>query len=330
MTRRPNRSAVVRLVHLLPGVRLDQLVEADHADQVRRAVHPQVGLAVGGHGQQRERPALAHLEQPREKGALLHVGLGRRLHQLGQPRKQLRRVPRRLVGRARQVQRHVLQRRVAHPPGLARVLEIRLLELEGEPAALGDLGGLAAVEDEVGVPLLGRDGADQIQELLVPGGPEELLGDVHQRLGEEERPPGAVAAEVDLEERLDEALRLGQVVRVGLAGVRAAGADRRHRLEVLRRLPVEVDVREDRLPAARDGLLRVLVDQDLGQLAHLAVGEADEKRREEDVHRVPADGARRSGSAAPPRTSPCARAAPRGGAPAWRSRARAGSSGRIS
>ena len=103
--------------------------------------------------------------------------------------------------------------------------------------------------------------------------------------------PAPSPAEVDLEERLDEALRLGQVVRVRLAGVLAAGADRRHRLEVLRRLPVEVDVREDRLPAARDRLLRVLVDQDLGQLAHLAVGEADEKRREEDVHGVPADGA---------------------------------------
>ena len=107
--------------------------------------------------------------------------------------------------------------------------------------------------------------------------------------GKKKGRPAAVALEVDVEERPDEPLRLRQVLAVGLAGVRAARADGRDGLEMLRDLPVEVDVGEDRLAAAGHRLLGELEDQHLGELADLPVAQPDQVRREEEVDRVPAD-----------------------------------------
>ena len=65
-------------------------------------------------------------------------------------------VPVRLIGGARQVQRDVLQRAVAHLPGMLRLVEVLRRQLEGEAAALGELRDAAAVKHVIGVALLRR------------------------------------------------------------------------------------------------------------------------------------------------------------------------------
>ena len=131
---------------------------------------------------------------------------------------------------------------------------------------------------------------DMVEEVLVALGLEELLRDVDEGLREEEGTPRAVAFLEDLEELPDEPLRLFLVLAVCLAGEDPARSDGRHVDEVLRDLPVEVDVGEDRLPAPGHRLLGELEDEHLGELLHLVVAHPLKVGRKEDVDGVPADG----------------------------------------
>jgi hypothetical protein len=120
---------------------------------------------------------------------------------------------------------------------------------------------------------------------------QELLGHVHVGLGEEERPSKRVSLQVHVEQCLDEALRFGQVVLVVLAGESPVRSDGRDAHEVVRALPIQVEVGEDRLSAAGHGLLGELVDQYLRELLNPPVVATDQVGCEEQVERVPADGA---------------------------------------
>ena len=154
------------------------------------------------------------------------------------------------VGDPRKVEGHVLQGGVPHAPGLLCVEEIELVQLEAQAAALRYLRRIAPVEDEVRVPLVGGDVGDVVQELLVPLGLEEFLRNVNEGFREEEGPSRAVALLEDLEELPDEPLRFFFVFPVGLAGKGPTRSDGRNVYEVLRNLPVEVDVGKDRLAAS--------------------------------------------------------------------------------
>ncbi|OPZ92421.1 MAG: hypothetical protein BWY73_00817 [candidate division TA06 bacterium ADurb.Bin417] len=272
-------------------VELDHLVEAEQTDQVTDPVHTQVGLAVGLHGEQGQRAAVAQGEQAADESLLLLVSLD---HQAQHPVQLLEEagvVAGGPVSGPRQVDRDILQGAEAHLPGRGRLGEIGRVEHEGEAAALRDLGRFAPVEDEVGVALFGRRPADVGQVLLGARCLEELVGQVAERLREEEGSAQPVSLEIDLEESPGELLGLRLVFGVGLAGILTARADGRRLLEVVGDLPVNVDVAEDGLAAASHRLLAVLVDQHLGQLLDVPVRHPLQVRGEEVVDRVPADGA---------------------------------------
>ena len=254
-------------------------------------MQPQVRLAVRLHGQERQRPVLLEREQLLEERPLLDVRLGHQFQVAPEPGEQLGVIMVGDIGRARQVQSDVLERRVAHLPRSLGVIEVRPLELEAQAAALADLGRVAAVEHEVRVALLGRHVAGVIQEVLPALGLEEPVGDVEQRFRKEERPPRSVAFAVDIEYRPQEPLRRRLVVTVLAAGVLAARPDSVDVLEMLGDLPVQVDIRENGLTAPGNVLLRILEHEHLGKLVHVAVRQTFDERREEDVDCIPADGA---------------------------------------
>ncbi len=277
-------------MELLPGVVLHHLVEADHSHQEGGLVDAVVRLAVQVHGEQRERSVLSHVEQLGDELPLLDVGLGHHLDPLGEQAEQLGIVLMGLVRDPGQVDGDVLHRGIAHLPWRLRVVQVRLVELERQPAALRDLGSIAAIEHEVGVALLRCDLGDLQEELLVTFGLEELVRHVDVRLGEEERPSHGVPFHVYVEQRLDEPLSFRQVVIIGLAGELAVGPDGRDPAEVVGDLPVQVEVGEYGLAATSDRLLRELVDEYLGELLHALVVHVDEVRRKEQVERIPSDG----------------------------------------
>ncbi len=129
-----------------------------------------------------------------------------------------------------------------------------------------------------------------VEKVLVALGLEELFRDVDEGLREEEGTSRAVSFLEDLEELPDEPLRFFLVFTVGLAGKNTARSDGRDVDKVLRYLPVEVDIREDRLAAPGHRLLGELEDEHLGELLHLVVAHTLKVRRKEDVDGIPADG----------------------------------------
>ncbi len=126
------------------------------------------------------------------------------------------------------------------------------------------------------------------QEIAVAGSREELLRDMHERLGEEERASHSVAFHVDVEERPDELPGRFPVLAVALARVLSAGPDCGHGLEMPGYFPVEVYVGKYRLAAPRYRLLGVLEDQHLGELVDFGVAHAFYIWGEEEVYSVPA------------------------------------------
>ena len=122
--------------------------------QVARLAHAQVRLVVVRDAERRKRPFLPEVEYALYEGALLEVRLRRELHLLVDYVEEQLVVARGAVCGARQVQRDVLERAVAHLPRMLRLVEVLGRELEGEAAALGELRDAAAVEYEVCVALL--------------------------------------------------------------------------------------------------------------------------------------------------------------------------------
>ena len=218
------------------------------------------------------------------------MGLHGQFQDVGQFGKKGGIIPPGLVGDARQIEGHILQGAIPHPPGLLGILQVPGLQLETQPAAFGNLGRLAPVENEIGVALLSGHIADVMQKFLVAGGLEEFLGDMHQGFGEEEGPPGAIPFLKHLKKEPDESLGLGSVVGIGLSRVFSARARWPAHLKMLGDLPVEVDIGEDGLPAPGHGLLGEFKDQHLGQLFDLPVRQPFQVGGKEEVDRIPADG----------------------------------------
>ena len=134
-----------------------------------------------------------------------------------EPREQDGVVPVGLVGRAGQVEGHVLERAVAHLPWGLGVFEVGVVQLEAQAAAFGDLGRFSAVEDEIGVPLLCGDVADMMKEVLMPRGLEELLRDMDHGFWEEEGSPASIPSLVDVEEGPGKAWGFFRIVAVSLS-----------------------------------------------------------------------------------------------------------------
>ena len=279
-------------VKLLAAVRQHELVEAHHADEVGGALEPQVGRALAVHGQQCQGAAVACRHEPFDELPFLGVGFRDEFHALGDQGEEVRVVAPGENPQPREVERHVLDRGVAHLPGLSGVFPGPEIALEIEEAAAQDLVRPVAVEEEMGVALLGGRVADVQEELLVAGRFEKVLRDPQQGLGEKEGAPQGVAVPVDLEQGPGKSLGGLFVVPVHPARELPAGTDSGHVPQVPGDLPAHADFREDGLPAARDGKLGELEDKHLGDLLDLPFCKALEVGGEEYVHRVPSDRAR--------------------------------------
>ncbi len=118
------------------------------------------------------------LEQAPDELLFLHMRLGYQLHRLLQLVEEhlFRSVG--LVGDARQVDGDVLEGGKTHPFRLHRFLEVLLVELQLQPAALGHGYLVSAVEDEIGYTLPRGHLAGKFQELLVALGAEEIVIDM--------------------------------------------------------------------------------------------------------------------------------------------------------
>src|SRR5208337_2065752 len=116
--------------------------------------------------------------------------------------------------------------------------------------------------------------------------PEEVLGDMDQRLGEEEGASCAIPLAKDIKEGPHEPLGLLLVIVVGLAGKLSMRADGRDVSKMPRHLPVEVQVGEDGLSPPGHGLLGELEDEHLGQLLYLGITHPHEVGSEEEVDRI--------------------------------------------
>jgi len=103
-------------MELLTGVILHQLVEADHSHKEGGLVDSVVGLAIHVHGQEGQRPVLAHIEQLGDELPLLNVGLGHHLQPLGEQLEQALIVLVSIVSDPRKVDGDVLHGRVPHLP----------------------------------------------------------------------------------------------------------------------------------------------------------------------------------------------------------------------
>ncbi len=120
-----------------------------------------------------------------------------------------------------------------------------------------------------------------LEKGLMAFGAEEGVGDMQDRPGKDEGPTQGVAPPIDRHQRPGQFPGLGAVIPVGAARGSAARPDGGQRGEALRHLPVEVDVREDRLPPAGGGELGELVDEHLGELLDPRVVHPGEIRGEE-------------------------------------------------
>ncbi len=85
--------------------------------------------------------------------------------------------------------------------------------------------------------------------------PEEIIGDVQQRLGEEEWLSSAVSVHVDVKQRLQEELRFRIVVGICLSGKFSSRSDRRDVPEVVWYLVIKVYICEGHLSAPASGQL---------------------------------------------------------------------------
>ncbi len=120
--------------------------------------------------------------------------------------------------------------------------------------------------------------------------PEELLGDVDEGFGKEERPSRTVPLPVDFEEKPGKSLGLMLILAVGLSGILPHRPDGLHVFKVSRDLPIEIQVGEDGLATPSHGLLGELEDHHLGQLLDLLIPHPHQIGGEKEVDRIPANG----------------------------------------
>ena len=121
------------------------------------------------------------------------------------------------------------------------------------------------------------------------GGPEQLIGDMDDRPGEDERLARGVSAPIDAHQCPGECLCLRAVLRAGLSGGLSPGTDGGEIGEKTGNLPGEVDIGEDRLPPPCGGELGEFIDQHLGELFDLPLSHPSQIGGEGEIHRIPAD-----------------------------------------
>src|SRR4030042_622590 len=215
------------------------------------------------------------------------MGLHRHLNKLSNFGEESGVIPFGQISDSCKIERHVLEGAVPHLPGLFGVFEVCLIQFETETAAFRDFCCLPAVEDEVGIPLLGSDITDVIKKIHVARGFKKFLCNMNQRFWEEERPSGPISFLIDVKERLGKALGFHPIITIGLSCKLPTRSDGRHIFKMFGDLPIKIQVSEDGLSTSGDRLLGEFEDHHLSQLFQFFVRHSYQVGRKKKIDRIP-------------------------------------------
>src|SRR5512135_3730867 len=105
----------------------------------------------------------------------------------------------------------------------------------------------------------------------MPGGLEEFLRDMNQRLREKKGSSGSIPLVVDIKKRFGKTLGFFHVIAISLSCKLPARADGRNILKMSGNFPIKIEIGEDGLSASCDRLLRKFEDHHLSQLFQFPV-----------------------------------------------------------